>query len=970
MPPAQTLSPAPVQSSAPAQAVQGPASSGPGSSGTAGVGNQARLDRLRTSGGASPTAGGAGGASGGSAGGTGASHPGGSIGGSVCGDDDLTHTPMDRLRTAVICGDASTALVAFDAFLSPDMVRLGADTALLGQFVALEEDQLGPGILRRVAPAVDAWLDIANSALGTSPATEQEVLWDIGVRNPSGLVAFVAQLQALPAIGNAAVLGPILAQGDAADALVAFDDDATATALRGWFPGLSPFVVLPQLAQDSAGVLAAFRAAPVAQAWLGADLPGLSQQVPLWGAVGPWYTTLVALNRLDILPALILLNPAGWGPGLRDLLVVTGPPTVSAPVEGSALGFTVLSAIGAVDKGAAGRLVGIWGWSLALSLPFALAGGWLDVAAATAMVNGPGSTVETQALAAVNPFVITLVRTTGADPFALFPLLVLDSARLAQAAEANPLLMAWLAVDPIKLKQRIEQGAQWQAWAGALVRGAQTPLLLKFAKDHGADWRAGVDGAAVFQAVLDSLPARMPDEESFRGFFNLWGDGTGRTGAQAVTAFTHLAAARIMPAGEETIFDDEFGIVDPNAPAGSTNTYDLRAVWMPVSATDDGMLEMMKMLAPMSLNEVATTRTLGFVPAKVWRWKQTAPVASTDWHAFTPRGAGNRDLGTSYAWSGNVIMYAPKALNGVANPGRMDTTASDSDSLGVAGMVGGGQQVGRQDNRTLGAESLTYFQNHARHEFGHSVGDSQYAGMQMGNDAVVTYAGWAAVTDLEFQGAMWSASGSVRMQVGSPPTRVSVPTADIAAWVVSLLKTGAEPGTGNVLIDDAAFAGVAMADKLALIRSSRVGRQAMVRYLDAVLGGSTDPSGVPENAYKFTGFNPPGQDVYLYSSRYQDSFAKYSKAAYTALHRSHGWYCLSSPAEMFAEIYTKRYSGGTKARALNGVDWDAWFNTLEAAGPSTTPTGPGAQASDPLAGAPTAPGATEVAPSADIIDSV
>jgi hypothetical protein len=42
------------------------------------------------------------------------------------------------------------------------------------------------------------------------------------------------------------------------------------------------------------------------------------------------------------------------------------------------------------------------------------------------------------------------------------------------------------------------------------------------------------------------------------------------------------------------------------------------------------------------------------------------------------------------------------------------------------------------------------------------------------------------------------------------------------------------------------------------------------------------------------------------------------------------WYALSSPVEMFAEMYTTRYSGGTLPAATSGGDPEAFFTELEA----------------------------------------
>jgi hypothetical protein len=194
---------------------------------------------------------------------------------------------------------------------------------------------------------------------------------------------------------------------------------------------------------------------------------------------------------------------------------------------------------------------------------------------------------------------------------------------------------------------------------------------------------------------------------------------------------------------------------------------------------------------------------------------------------------------------------------------------------------------------------------------------------------------------------MWSASANVNVRIGSPPVTVSVPAADVASWAINILQGGAEPSAGNILVTDPAFAGQLVSAKVTALNATTFKNQALMKYLTAVLSGG-EAAGAPDNGYQFTGYTPTG-DVHMYASRFDGSFAKYSKGAYDALIKTHGWYSLSSPAEMFAEIYTKRYSGKPTPGALNGVDWTAFFTQLEAAGPASTPTGPGAQATDPNA---------------------
>ena len=168
----QTPSRATVPQQTPVQAPT-PVSSGPG--------NQARQDQLRNAGG-----GGGSGGNGGSGGGSSNNPSNPPQAAPVCGQDDPNSPPIERLRTAVTCGDARTAMQAFGDFQTSDLNALRADSGLLGSLVSLEEDSLGPGILRTVAPTQEVWLDIANSALGSSPAAEQEVLHDVGVRDPAG----------------------------------------------------------------------------------------------------------------------------------------------------------------------------------------------------------------------------------------------------------------------------------------------------------------------------------------------------------------------------------------------------------------------------------------------------------------------------------------------------------------------------------------------------------------------------------------------------------------------------------------------------------------------------------------------------------------------------------------------------------------------------------------------------------------
>src|SRR5690606_9841878 len=81
--------------------------------------------------------------------------------------------------------------------------------------------------------------------------------------------------------------------------------------------------------------------------------------------------------------------------------------------------------------------------------------------------------------------------------------------------------------------------------------------------------------------------------------------------------------------------------------------------------------------------------------------------------------------------------------------------------------------------------------------------------------------------------------------------------------------------------------------------------------------------------YMFPGYIPD-DPVYIYCRRWDNGFARYSKAAHDALLPTHGWYCLSSPKEMLAEIYTNYYSGRQLPPPVNGKEPRDFFQALEA----------------------------------------
>jgi hypothetical protein len=265
------------------------------------------------------------------------------------------------------------------------------------------------------------------------------------------------------------------------------------------------------------------------------------------------------------------------------------------------------------------------------------------------------------------------------------------------------------------------------------------------------------------------------------------------------------------------------------------------------------------------------------------------------------------------AWVAITTSYyhSPYIIIAVDASGHMNASAISNAADGTPNAVG------------TSPTALTFFQNHVRHEIGHAVGDRKVGKMSdKGDDFARTYGGWESSSASDFRAAYWT--DVARPATGWPSVaivgvNVTLTNDDVKEWCVNLLDDGKEEQNA---IGKAAGT---VQDKLTAIKGSLWSGVKMIDYLIAV--GSTTPTALRDRAFKFPNFTPT-DPVRIYSTRWKDGFARYSKAAWTAL-QGISWYALSSPAEMFAEMYTARYAQRTLPVAVNGKDPAAFFTELE-----------------------------------------
>ncbi len=220
---------------------------------------------------------------------------------------------------------------------------------------------------------------------------------------------------------------------------------------------------------------------------------------------------------------------------------------------------------------------------------------------------------------------------------------------------------------------------------------------------------------------------------------------------------------------------------------------------------------------------------------------------------------------------------------------------------------------------------MTFFQNHARHEIGHAVGARKIGAMkESGNQFAESYGQWKKSSKEKFEKALWT---DVAKPAGGWPsvpillTNVTLTNTDVHDWCLDILSRSAErqnaigKAAGN------------LQEKLAAISGSLWGGVELVKYLIAIR--ATTPQGMRDNAYMFGGFVPT-DPVQIFATRWGNSFVQYARDAHDAfIGPNISWYALSSPPEMFAEMYTARYSTGVLPVQVGTRDPATFFRTLE-----------------------------------------
>ncbi|HKH31466.1 MAG TPA: hypothetical protein VKA45_10465 [Gaiellaceae bacterium] len=408
------------------------------------------------------------------------------------------------------------------------------------------------------------------------------------------------------------------------------------------------------------------------------------------------------------------------------------------------------------------------------------------------------------------------------------------------------------------------------AWVKAVMKYRNNPLdLLWVASGNPAGWGPLIR-PHLWDLLKDFHNVIYP-EFRVNVFWEAFGNGSTFTAAQ-ILHFIAVLTGKEPHRGGKAVAGDQFWTRDPD---------------------DDTAREFMEMIKP-----GGSSGALGIS-------REELAIGELAFCSHEKDSNGNwKAINTSY-------FADPWIIIAVSSAGARDTTL-------LVDVAGTPQAVGR---------GMTFFQNHARHEIGHAVGARKIGNMkESGNEFAESYGQWKKSSQAKFEGALWT-------DVAKPPAgwplvpilgrNVTLTNTDVHDWCVDILATGTQKQNaigrvaGNVQ------------QKLAAIRGSLWGGVELVKYLFAI--GANSPQAMRDNAFRFGGFVPT-DPVQIYATRWDNTFVEYAKDAHDAFVGPNiSWYALSSPPEMFAEMYTARYSTGVLPAKVGKLTRDplTFFRTLE-----------------------------------------
>jgi hypothetical protein len=861
---------------------------------------------------------------------------------------------LDELRHAIDDNNPANALVGFRALSAADRRALAADRNLMIRLVRLLEPTDGLTVLRDLRLTRPVALAVAAGARSADADFLSRVLQQLRLTTPAALGGAWNDLRANPAFVVPAVLMPVInASSVTAQQQAAFAATANGEAMtRALASGISPLQSLLRLAGNPTVVRTTFTSRPSFARWLLETEPVLESLVAGSPDGAAWARAMWGTPHEAVLVRWIGRNPAYWGQILGEALLRPAGADAARLRASAALANAVFAAIGSVQggNGVAAVLTALR-FTLAEKIK-ALSGASLLTAETLGLVlNAPGTTAAQQSTMTQDGAAIALVQavSVGRLPHEVLTILAADSTAFCAAVARRNAFTTWVTGTPSLLVQIIVAVPNYNKWVDCFRTLDNPTLLLTAAADPAvqANFRTAILARSAWHWLVTRAPHPLTDELQATALLALFGDGQGIALADKHQTWAALYTTPLKRTGENLVL------------TGTAGAVPWERTYYAVNPNDDAMNLFFHQYRQMPRTHVNTAAAI--MMCEKYRLKATiagADVFIND--QVTPRvpmpAPGKLSLDTSYYMNNNWIVM--RSINGRGAP----------DARRIASQYGAPEAVNTPGVDPVSggtAQNMTLFANHATHEVGHAVGNRTLTrsgfnttgdnwAKSFGNwdDSNGTAEGYARICG--FTPALEGASYTLT-DVTDPTRTLAQTGLQIRNFLTGIAAGGPGSQAGHAI--PTAFGGLQGA-MLALQAEATIGPTILFNTVNTLWAS------LPGEGYHFPRGIAAGTTLHFFCTRWGNKWVTYDADCFRNKVSN---YSVSSYKEMFAELYTAKFTGGRLPAANTRQDPAAFFDALAHADPAelglTAPAGspgatPGGTATSTTPGAAGASGAS------------
>jgi hypothetical protein len=868
--------------------------------------------------------------------------------------------PLDRLRAAILALNAAEVRSAYGALQAADKVVVARDAHLLTDMVRLLDPSVALAILGELALPRPTLLQVTAGGKPGDAVFLGEVLGLAGLNHLTALAASAGDLRPFPAFLTTAVIDPIVNAGSAT--AMAQLQLASASGgqilLQAVYPGQIPTEFLTKLHSDLGVVRGGFQTSAAFRRWMLTKPAVLGRAIVSTSDGFAWARLVWSSSDAAVLTGWINAYTAYWGQALGDGLLTGGTAADGTALRGHpGVASAVFGSIARVH--AAAGLAQVFA---KLHLPLAeqvkalQAARLLDAASLHFVLNGTGVSVTDQAALTHDDAVIAMIQPLVAGQRADQVLAILAGNQVAfcRAVSAKSSFTTWVTHDQAQLTATMNALPSWGAWIAAFRTMNAWDLVLRLAADATlkANLRAGIIAKTAWSWLVRSVPHPVSTQPHAAALLDLYGDGSGITLPDKHLTWTALYRTPLSRAGHDHVYTWRGGFLN-------STKYEKR--YIAVDPNDDAMNLFFHSFRQLPRAHIDTAS--GVVMSNFYRIKSDPLVGSKqlwdDRSGWTQMAApGQIPIGTSYYMGDNWIVMRATATAGAVGAGG---SVGTPDTGRIGSWSGSGTAVntpGKDPLSPVTPANMTMFQNHATHEVGHAVGARKLRHGTYniaGDDWAKTYGNWAQNGTANGYATMcgWTAAmdtTNYSLRDATATRRITLAGVQIKAFLTGIIGGGTASQAGHTLATT--FGSVDAALNLLSVHAT-LGGHLLVQNVVQLSAVST----LPDQSYIIpAGIDPGAAKVHFFCTRWDNKWVSYDAVCWRNKVSHYG---VSSYKEMFAEMYTAKFSGAALSPPNNGMTPADFFNALQQADP--TELGLPAYGGSPATPGPSQPGQGQAA---------